>query len=137
MRTGIAARPWLVVPTCSAMHITFAILYLINPQVGGITALHLARELLGSATWAALLGAALIAVLPMAIELPARIVHLCLWPQQLVLFLSAVSALQASYLGMYPDGVVRLTSFIYADQCISVYLMGAHLAALVRNSSFK
>lgn len=137
MTTGIASRPWLIVPICAAMHITYAIGYLFNPGVGEITALHLAHDLFGTAMWIVLLLIALIALAPMAIQVGAVGTHLCLWPQQFMLFLMTCSALQSSYLGVYPDGYHAPAVFILADQCYAVYLMLGHLAAIIRNARYR
>lgn len=136
MQTGIYSRPWNIVPACAAMHVTFAISYLIDAKVGSITALHLAHEIFGAMMWLVLLVIGLAAVAPMAVLMPAKWVHVCLWPQQFLLFLMVCSALQATFLGAYPDGYKATPVFIFADQCYAIYFMLAHLAAMRRNARF-
>jgi hypothetical protein len=134
VRTGIASRPWLIVPVCSMLHITYAIGTLLNEGVLQIAALTALVQVLGPTLPWMLLTVAAIATIPMIINLPAKIVHLCLWPQQLVLFLTAVSVLQAAYNGHYPDGTMKFGLYIFVDQSWAVYLMTAHLIATIRNA---
>ncbi len=136
MLTGLASRPWLIVPVCAAMHITFALGVLIEPKVASITALHLAHEIFGSVTWLFLLTVAFVALAPMVRLMNAKWVHACLWPQQFMLLLMAMSALQAAYLGAYPDGYQASPVFIFADQCYAIYITVAHLRAIIRNARF-
>lgn len=132
-QTGFAGRPWLIVPICAAMHATYAIGFLIERDVGSITALSLVHSLFGNFVWAVLLAVAAIAMIPIIIEMPAKRIHLCLWPQQSIMFLMAASALAAAVRGHYPDGYVRSFTFIFSDQCYAIYLMIGHLAATWRN----
>lgn len=135
MRSGFAARPWLIVPVCIGIHMTCAIAYLIDPAVAKITAMHLPFVLFGSALWVVLIAASVSAAIPMALAVSAEWVHWLLWPQQALLILSAISAIVATYSGVYPDGYKASSqTFIAADQCVYVYLMLAHLAAVIRNA---
>ncbi len=131
---GLASRPWLIVPTCAAMHATYAIGFLTDRAVGGITALALIHTLFGDFCWIVLFAVAVIALAPMIIRMHAVCVHFCLWPQQTALFLMAASALVAAYNGRYPDGIERSFIFIFTDQCYAVFLTAAHLAATIRNA---
>lgn len=133
---GLGTRPWLIVPLCAIVHITYAICYLINVNVGQITALHVTNSLFGRFIWVAFIVAALASLVPMFVRLRPAIIHLYLWPQQFMLFLMAISAMEAAVGGSYPDGTVRSHSFIYADQCLIVYLAIAHFIALYRNAQF-
>jgi hypothetical protein len=132
--SGFASRPWLIVPVCAAMHATYAVAFLMDSGVGDITALSLAHALFGRFVWAALLAVAAISLVPILIRMRAECVHLCLWPQQTILFLMAASALAAAYQGKYPDGYERSFVFIFSDQCYAIYLAIGHLAATLRNA---
>jgi hypothetical protein len=134
MGSGFATRPWLIVPVCAAMHATYAVAFLIDPAVGDITALSLVHALFGKFVWLALLFVAVISMAPILIWMRSECIHLCLWPQQTLLFLMAASALSAAYQGHYPDGTVRSFAFIFSDQCYAVYLAFGHLAATLRNA---
>lgn len=136
-QTGLSSRPWRIVPVCAAMHITFAIGLLIDPKVGLITALHFASLMFGDWVWAFVLFCGLTAVVPMTFLLPARLIHICLWPQQFMLFLMASSVLQATLLGTYPDGYKAPPVFILTDQCYVIYLTLAHVAVLIRNARYQ
>jgi len=132
---GLASRPWLIVPVCIAMHMTFAVALLMEPSVANITPLSLIFELFGSFTWLVLTVASLSAAMPMLVPLPSLYTHLYLWPQQFILFLSSVSIMQAIYDGKYFDNTIpHARLFILADQCVIVYLMLAHFAAVIRNA---
>lgn len=133
-RSGLASRPWLVVPGVAAIHATCAIGFLFDPAVGSITALALIHTLAGRFVWLVLLVTAVISVLPMIFHMSAAWIHRCLWPQQALLFLMAYSAVAAALRGKYPDGVERSFAFIFTDQCWAVYLMIMHLAATLRNA---
>lgn len=135
--SGFASRPWLIVPLCAVIHATYALIYLLAPAVAHITALHLLHDLIGPLMAPVLLAVAVLSLTPLAVHSPAWAVHLFLWPQQFVLFLMAASALEAVAFGTYPDGVVRPSLFILADQCYAPYLALAHLAATVRNARFR
>ena len=137
MITGIASRPWLIVPVCSAMHVTYAICYLIDDKVGLITALHLSTQIFGESAWILFLVVGLMALVPMLAPMSAIAVHLFLWPQQLMLFLMALSAIDAVLVESYPDGYMAPSVFILADQSYAIFLMLGHLAATVRNSRFR
>lgn len=132
--SGFASRPWLIVPVCAAMHATYAAAFLADAGVGDVTALALAHALFGQQVWIALLMVATLSLAPMMFEMRTECVHLCLWPQQTVLFLMAASAIAAAYQGKYPDGVERSFTFIFSDQCYAVYLTVGHLAATLRNA---
>jgi hypothetical protein len=132
--SGIASRPWLIVPVCAAMHITYAMAFLIDRGVGDITALALVHALFGRLLWIVLLSVAGLSLAPIVIRMRAECIQLCLWPQQTVLFLMAASALAAAWHGKYPDGYERSFVFIFSDQCYAVYLAIGHLAATLRNA---
>jgi hypothetical protein len=132
--SGLASRPWLIVPVCAAMHLTYAVGFLFDRGVGDITALSLPHAIFGRSVWLALLAVAALSIVPILLRMRAECVHLCLWPQQTILFLMAASALWAAYQGKYPDGVERSFAFIFSDQCYAVYLTIAHLAATLRNA---
>lgn len=134
---GFAARPWLIVPIVSAIHLTYAVLLHINPDVSHITGLHVAQIIFGPILSWVLTAVALLAISPMVFDLSAATIHLCLWPQQFMLFLMALSAVAASSTGIYPDGTERGVAFVTADQCYAVYLMLGHLAATIRNASYE
>lgn len=135
-RWGFASRPWLIVPVVAAMHITYAIAYLLNVKVGSITAMSIAAAMFGQYIWAFLFTVAILALFPMIWRLDSRWVHICLWPQQFMLLLMALSAVSAIGHGAYPDGYSAPRLFIFADQCYTFYLMLGHLAATVRNARF-
>jgi hypothetical protein len=134
--SGLASRPWLIVPVCSLLHLTYAAGLLIDEKVYKITALHLAEALLGRGLFCALVGVALIALVPMVMKMEPKTTHLYLLPQQCMLFLMAVSAILASISGVYPDGYEASHAFILADQSFTIWLMLGHLAALIRNARF-
>lgn len=54
-----------------------------------------------------------------------------LLPQQTILFLSAVGAVEAMYLSAYADGVLRPRAFLIADQLPAVLLAVAHTIAII------
>lgn len=132
--SGFASRPWLIVPVCAAMHATYAMAFLIDHGVGDITALALVHALFGRMLWIVLLSVAAVSLVPIVIRMRAECVHICLWPQQTMLFLMAASALTAAFHGKYPDGYARSFAFIFSDQCYAIYLAIGHLAATLRNA---
>lgn len=136
LRGGIGSRPWLIVPLCIALHLTCAAAYLIDPTIIHITSLSVIEEVFGPFTILALVFASVLALVPMMRKTPQMLVHLYLWPQQFLLFLSSIAAVQASWFGTYPDGYVPSSrAFIIADQCVFVFLTIAHLTAIWRNAN--
>lgn len=131
---GLASRPWLIVPVCAAMHVTFALGYLVDPNTAHITALHTAYTLFGWTLPVVCLLAAGLAICPMLAEMSPLAIHLSLWPQQFLLFLMTYSAIKAAWAGTYPDGYKNTFTFIYTDQCLGMYVMLGHLAAVLRNA---
>jgi hypothetical protein len=132
---GFASRPWLIVPLCAAIHLTFAWGMIADPDAARITAMHFAHVLFGIALPGVLVLAAATALTPMVWKImPPAAIHMCLWPQQFILFLMALSTISATFEGSYPDGTIRSAVFIYTDQCASVYLMISHLVAVIRNA---
>ena len=132
---GFASRPWLVVPIASAAHFTYWAAILYSAGVGKITAAHLLTMTIGaiSAAWI-FLAVGLFAISPMFIRMRAEYIHLCLWPQQTVLFISTASVLNAIFRSQFPDGYPSTWNFIAADQCLTIYLTVAHFAATLRNA---
>lgn len=52
-------------------------------------------------------------------------------PQQLVLLMSTLTAVHAVLLGQYPDGTIRPSMFILADQLPAILVTVLHTAALM------
>jgi hypothetical protein len=136
MKTGFATRPWLIVPMVAGIHLHYAVGYFLDRGVAEITALYFANILFGWTLPYILIAVAITALLPMAINLSPHWVHLCLWPQQFLVFLMMLSAAVAASNGAYPDGTVKPGIFISTDQCFTFWMMAAHFAALIRNSRF-
>lgn len=137
MRTGLASRPWLIVPIVIALHVTFGIGVVRDPSVAKITAINLIDSICGPWTPGVFFTVAVIAALPILIpRMRADCVHLCLWPQQTVLFLMTASVFMAAAAGSYPDGTQRPFDFIFTDQCLAVYVTVGHLAATLRNAIY-
>lgn len=140
MLSGFASRPWLIIPICSALHLTYALGLWLDKSVYKITALHFSAALFGLALPYVLSFVALLAMYPMVArrkDIRPEEVHLYMWPQQLMLFLMTVAAITASFQGVYPDGYIANSIFIMADQSFALWLMLGHLAAMIRNARFK
>ena len=56
---------------------------------------------------------------------------ICLVPQQLLLFLSAGSAVRAIALGSYPSGVFRSPAYIAADESLTILIAIFHTWAML------
>ncbi len=54
-----------------------------------------------------------------------------LMPQQFLMFVSMVGAMQSMFLGRFADGIVRPPMFIFVDQVWLIVLCIAHVAAIV------
>jgi len=140
MQPGFASRPWLIIPICSALHLTYALGLWLDDSVYKITALHFSAALFGRGLPYALSFVALLAMYPMVArkrDIRPEEVHFFMWPQQLMLFLMTVAAVVASLRGVYPDGYIANSAFIMADQSFALWLMLGHLAAMIRNARFK
>lgn len=134
LQKAIGQRPWLIIPMASALHYTYASALLMEPSVSRITAVHLIERWLDNYAPLALAFVATLALVPMFKKMRAENIHLCLWPQQTLLFLMSASAIHATITGSYPDGTVRPFWFIAADQCYTVIFTVGHLAATIRNA---
>jgi len=136
---GLASRPWLVVPLAAAIHATYGIGLFAGYDVSHVTAVYLIYQGmswigLGFATAWLMLGVAVLSITPMVFKMRTDSMHLCLWPQQMLLFGMAASTLLASSHGYYPDGTLKNGVYIYIDQAWAVYLALAHFAATLRNA---
>jgi hypothetical protein len=60
---------------------------------------------------------------------PIIVVGLML-PQQTLLVISGIGAARASYLGAFPDGVIRSHEFILSDQAPAVLAVVTHTCAI-------
>jgi hypothetical protein len=58
-------------------------------------------------------------------------------PQQAVLVLGAMGAIEAMYLGSYADGVLRPQAFLIADQMPAVLAAIGHTIAIVDSENMK
>lgn len=133
---GLAQRPWLIVPTVAALHMTYGIGLFADDfyDVSHITAVYLLAKTFGWATSPIFIAVAIISIVPMMVTMPADKIHRCLWPQQTVLFIMAASVMSASAAGHYPDGTIKNGLYIFIDQAWTLYLTLAHLAATLRNA---
>lgn len=141
MKTGFASRPWLIVPAVAIFHAGLALFIELEPSVLHITSLHLVDLLFGVTFGLSRLGVSIIllvvaciSVLPMIFPLRSDHTHLCLWPQQTILFLMTASVIAAAAKGQFPDGVVRPGLFILSDHWLEICITGVHLAATIRNA---
>lgn len=134
---GIGRRPWLIVPLAAALHLTYGLGLLAGEyDVARITAVYLIGKTFGAITIATLIIVGLVSLIPMVVTMRAERIHLCLWPQQTLLFLMAASALSASVEGQYPDGTIKNGLFILIDQSWTIYIACAHFAATLRNAMY-
>ncbi len=60
-----------------------------------------------------------------------------LMPQQVVLVLSGVGAIESIWLAQFADGVLRPHAFIMADQVYSIYLAIGHTVAISQTNNGK
>jgi hypothetical protein len=117
------------------LHLTYGIGLLAGEyDVEKITAVYLTGRTFGAQTWLVFVFVALLSVLPMVRPMKSEHIHLCLWPQQTILFIMAASAMTAAIGGHYPDGTVKNGLFIFIDQSWTVYLALAHFATTLRNA---
>lgn len=127
-------RPWLIVPLAAALHTTFGLGLLFDYDTQRITAIYLMAQAFGSLAAPLFFTVAFLSMIPMFVPMRAERIHLCLWPQQTILFIAAASALLAASHGYYPDGTEKNGLFIFADQSWTVYLAACHFVATLRNA---
>ena len=124
----------LIILYAVALHLSWGVLLLLNESAGWATAVHSVLVWIGSeyATAAVMFAVAIAAVA----GLHRRLAH-SLWgvglmlPQQAVLFMSAVGAIQAMALSSFADGVVRPNPFIIADQLPAVLIAILHTIGIL------
>jgi hypothetical protein len=120
-----------VVLLASIMHLTWGLLVLIEPTIQSITGISGIK--IGNPV---LSGCVLIfagAIAPLGIYTNTFFSSLLLIPQQILLIVSSVSAIESMILGIYPDGYVPEISpnlFIIADQSPIVWLAILHFSSL-------
>ena len=124
----------LIILYAVILHLSWGVLLLLDDSAGWATAVHSVLVWLGStyATAAVMFAVAIAAVA----GLHRRLAH-SLWgvglmlPQQAVLFMSAVGAIQAMALSSFADGVVRPNPFIIADQLPAVLIAILHTIGIL------
>ncbi len=128
---------YLMVLYCTALHLVWAGLLLLNNATAGATPVSALQSVfptplvleLTLVTAAVLAGCALRAQLPWAVVF--------MLPQQLLLLISACGAVTAVVAAQYADGVVRPRSFIAADQAHIILAAVGHAIAIVFSSRAK
>lgn len=127
----MSVRQNVVIICCVVLHFFWAGLIFYDPAALGGTSISgpLAIFKTGTVLAVVLLAVGTLALLANTSPFPANAILLL--PQQMVLQLSAASALAAMILGHYADGVQRPFAFIAADQVHSILLASGHALAIM------
>lgn len=114
-----------------SVHILWGGLLLMSPRPANTTPLGLFSAAPHLITAALMLTAAVTAVAGLMQPAPGMRSLGLLLPQQMLLLLTAFSALDAVIGSAYSDGVIRSRAFIGADQLPIVIIVVMHTAALI------
>jgi hypothetical protein len=122
---------YVMVSYCTMLHITWAILLMIDSSAVGATAISgLANIFYDHVVLSVtLILAGILALLAAFTPLPWMILFML--PQQTLLLISAFGVISAIASSQFADGVVRPRAFIGADQIDMVYAALCHAAAIV------
>lgn len=115
-----------------AIHVIWAALLCVSPTARHTTGIYALSQLFPNRFGLAIILATVAACATLAIFLPlspSKI--LLLFPQQLVLGVSAAGALRAMALGHFADGVMRARPFLVADQSPMVLALLIHSVTIV------
>ncbi len=138
----VRTRGHLVVIACSTVHYIWATTLWLDPArclwAGGwppagvcsVTPISQLSRLGPVLPWL-LVGAAILALVPVMRRCTGIAVILCLMPQQVLLIVSAATVAQAMLLGRFADGVVRTSKFLTADQAWPLVMAIIHVVALL------
>ena len=112
------------------LHVAWAALLWWEPGLHNITALYLFPA--NILTLSSLLGgASLLAALPFYAMMTPRKCLLCFFPQQIILYYSALGAALAAWNGSYGDGVLHPHLFIFGDQLAIILVALYHNGAII------
>jgi len=138
---ALLRRPgsWIILYV-ALLHTLWALVFMIEPISWHITAnagLMVILETVVIAPTCLLLGGVLytcssLAALTLLFTPRQRVWIWCLVPQQFLLVTAAFGALEASWQGVYADGVVHAPLFIVADQLPIILLAALHTLAVLR-----
>lgn len=124
----------VIVLSAISLHIFWAINILIDHSALNANAINALYRYAWSPEWlvGVLLGASVLAVLGISCKSVWTI--FLLFPQQIILLMSASGAIESAWLGQFADGVLRPHVFILADQFYSINLAIWHTVALISYS---
>lgn len=128
-------RKW-VVWVAIFQHLIWAICLFISPSAAGVTAISAISNWAGGASYAkyVILIVALLALVSLCLSTdskkPKWYWTVMLIPQQLVLMVSAIGAVECISRGMFADGVPRPVPFMFADQIPSILIAIFHTCAI-------
>lgn len=122
---------YLIILYAIVLHLTWAVLLLIDADTGFATAVHTLEFFVVPARATDMYLSVAVFALVGLIYPKGIFSSLCLLPQQLVMMISAGGAAWAMWLGQFADGVQRSHSFIIADQAPAVIAAILHTYAVV------
>lgn len=131
----IKSHPVSIMVMCAiGLHLAWAVaIFCDDAALGatGINALH--RYVMSPNLLAGMIVAcAMLAFLAVLTQRPWIV--LLLLPQQVLLMISALGAIDAIWLAQFADGVFRPRAFIFVDQIIYVIAAGGHTAAVIAHA---
>ena len=116
-----------------ALHLVWAMLIIADTSAMDATAIASVHRWIDY-PWIilALISVASLAIIGLAAGSPWFV--LLLIPQQILLTMSAVGAIEAIWISQFADGVIRSRAFITADQVYSILTAIGHTAAIVMHA---
>ena len=121
----------IIILYCIFLHILWGVLLVVDYTSGNITTLYDLTHLFGHALPYILIGVASLAAYPLFFSMGLVWSIIMIIPQQLILMISAMTAINAMICGCFADGVIRSHLFLVSDQGTFVLAAIFHTLALI------
>ena len=125
----------IMVVYCVALHASWALLIAISPAAVGATPVAAINYVFPTRNTLVLILVivSLLGLCGLLVSIPWSVLFLL--PQQSMLLISAIGAIEAIASSQYADGVIRPMAFIAADQIHVVFASLGHAAAIIGTAS--
>lgn len=120
---------FIIAFTC-LLQLVWATAIILNPAAADVTALYTVSRIFNDSFPELLIIIAILASIPTFLDLPKIAIAVCLLPQQIFLTFISERVAYWVYKGEFPDGVIRTSTFLLADQGWIVLLGAFHLLAV-------
>ena len=127
---------WIIIYAI-VLHYSWAAILFVSNDASKTTPISAMHTYLGRSLPIVLIAIASLAVLELVKGASSIRSMLLLFPQQLMLTMTAISAFASVITGVYPDGEPRPNLFILADQLPSLLIFAMHGVAIFQRASHR